>query len=180
MYKLCSNLVHSSSKPCPGFVQRLFKLCSYFFEMTRVPGKPYQSCLVPYENEIIALRRKKPPVPYSQIAELLCEKYQLRIHRGTIYSFMEIRSKESYKNKFCKHAWNMEFNNTAEIPTLQKSPLLETPKPAITDKPKPAVTLHPEERAFNFPFSETYNLHRVSPEEAAARLKKLEEKEKRR
>jgi hypothetical protein len=140
-------------------------------------GKPYQSCLLPYENEIITLRRKKPPMPYSQIAELLRDKYQLTVRRGTIYSFMEIRAKESYKNKVCKHAWNMELKNTNYPPTTE-APSLQTTKPAVTDKSKPTVVLNPEERAFDFPFSETYNLHRVSPEEAEARLKKLKEKER--
>ena len=32
-------------------------------------GKKYQSCLVPFEDEIIALCRKRPPMPYSQIEE---------------------------------------------------------------------------------------------------------------
>jgi hypothetical protein len=46
-------------------------------------GKKYQACLVPYENEIIALRRKKPPTPYSQIAELLRDKHQIMVRRET-------------------------------------------------------------------------------------------------
>jgi hypothetical protein len=37
--------------------------------------------LIPYENEIIALRYRKPPIPYSRIAELLREKYQIVINR---------------------------------------------------------------------------------------------------
>jgi len=141
----------------------------------------YRSCLIPYENEIVALRRKKPPVPYSKIAELLCEKYQIKVRTTTIIRFLQVRAKGS---KPCKYAWDIEpvnaNNPTAtEVPASQNPPSVQTTKPAITEKPKPAVALHPEERTFDFPFSETYNLHRVSPEEAAARLKKLEEKEKR-
>ena len=51
-------------------------------------------------------------------------------------------------------------------------------RPTITDKPKATVDYNPSEKTFKMPFSETYNLHRVSAEEAAVRLKKLEEKEK--
>jgi hypothetical protein len=41
-------------------------------------GKPYQSCLMPYEKEIVTLRRRKPPMSYSQIAALLYEKYKIK------------------------------------------------------------------------------------------------------
>jgi len=41
-----------------------------------VNGKPYQSCLAPYEDEIIALRRRKLPMSYAKIAQYLHEKHQ--------------------------------------------------------------------------------------------------------
>jgi hypothetical protein len=34
-----------------------------------MPGKPYQSCLIPYADEIASLRERRPPMPYAQIAE---------------------------------------------------------------------------------------------------------------
>ena len=140
----------------------------------------YRSSLTPYENEIVTLRRKKPPIPYSKIADLLREKYQVKVHTTTIIRFLQVRVK-GYK--LCKYAWNIELVNTNNQPTTevtitQKAPSLQTTKPVVTDKSKPTVVLRPEERAFDFPFSETYNLHRVSPEEAEARLKKLKEKER--
>ena len=64
-----------------------------FKEAVQVAVKPYQSKLMPYEDEIITLRRKKRPVSYSQIAELLQEKYQLTISRGTIFSFIKLQVK---------------------------------------------------------------------------------------
>ena len=47
-------------------------------------GKPYQSILTLYMSEIIALRRKKPPMSYSQIVVLLREKYQITIRGESI------------------------------------------------------------------------------------------------
>ena len=38
-----------------------------------MPGKPFQSCLIPYQVEIIALRSQEPPVSYARIAEVLRE-----------------------------------------------------------------------------------------------------------
>ena len=140
---------------------------------------PRRSSLIPYENEIIALRRKKPPIPYSQIAELLCEKYQITIRKEAVFKFLKIRAR-GYKP--CKYAWNIEPGNTNDrpiikTPTLKKEPSLQTPKQPVADKPKPRDT-SPESEDLEMPFSETYNLDRVSPEEAAARLKKLKERNK--
>jgi hypothetical protein len=59
---------------CCGIV--VIALWQHFWMHFYMAEKKYQSCLVAYENEIIALRRKKPPMPYSQIAELLRDKYQ--------------------------------------------------------------------------------------------------------
>ena len=97
-------------------------------------GKPWHSLLVPYEAEIIALRRKKPPIPYSQIAALLNEKYQITIRRETIYRFMQVRAKQS--SKTCKHAWDIvlpEEPKQPEAPSVQKAAV---PKPSVQEKPK--------------------------------------------
>jgi hypothetical protein len=148
-------------------------------------GKPYQSRLIPFENEIIALRRRKPPMPYSQIAETLREKYQVSVNREAIFKFIKLRMK-GYKP--CKYdAWNMELKSTSDQPTtevslVQKATTVQTPKPAAQDKPE-QPTAQPMDsskpRRFEMQFSETYNLTRLPPEEAAARRKKLEEKENR-
>jgi len=55
-------------------------------------GKPYQSSLIPYEDEIIALRHRRPPMPYAQIAELLRQKHNLLIQRSAIFKFVKVRS----------------------------------------------------------------------------------------
>jgi len=46
--------------------------------------KPYQSALIPYEDEIIALRHRRPPTSYALIADLLFQKYKLSVCRETI------------------------------------------------------------------------------------------------
>src|SRR5207249_110689 len=55
-------------------------------------GKPYQSILIPYEDEIIALRHQRPPMPYAQIAELLQQKHNLIIQGNAIFKFVKVRS----------------------------------------------------------------------------------------
>ena len=58
-------------------------------------GNPYQSCLTPYEKEIFALLqtkgKKKSDVTYEQIANLIFEKYQLKITPSAIFKFVRVR-----------------------------------------------------------------------------------------
>src|SRR5437667_5648373 len=55
--------------------------------------KPYQSALIPYEDEIIALRHRRPPTSYARIADLLFQKYKLSVCRETIFRFVKVRSR---------------------------------------------------------------------------------------
>ena len=57
-----------------------------------MPGKPFQSSLIPYQNEIADLRSHRPPVSYARIADLLWQKYGLRIQRAAIAKFVKARS----------------------------------------------------------------------------------------
>ena len=150
-------------------------------------GKTYQSCLVPFEKEIIALRRKKPPTPYAKIAEYMQEKHQIKVCRETIFSFIKIRAK-GYKT--CKYAWNIESTDnedqpTTEAPSLSKqtvSEVQETPKQSVTETPKPKTVTEQNQKpewTFKMPWSDVYNLTRMSDEEAAERNKRIEEKRKR-
>jgi hypothetical protein len=120
-----------------------------------MPGKPYQSCLIPYQVEIIALRSQKPPVSYARIAELLRKKHGLNIQRAAIGKFVKVRAK-GRKVYFFKR--DKEGKKT-------------TPPPAAASKAEPQQ-LKPE---WDFKYSERYNLTRLPPEVAAARRKKLEE-----
>ena len=139
--------------------------------------KPYQSRLIPHIDEIIALRRRKPPMSYSRIAELMREKYQLSIRRESIFRFLQTRSKGF---KTCKYAWDIELTNSeAESqPTPTSTP--STVKPATSPQPlTPATSVSKSNQKpftrFEYKYSENYNLHRLSPEEAEALRKKIRE-----
>ena len=91
-------------------------------------GKKYQSCLVPYENEIIALRRKKPPPPYSQIAELLRDKHQIMGRRETIHNFLKVRAR-GFKSCPYVESISADKQQIVEVPSAQKQTVLQTSKP---------------------------------------------------
>jgi IS30 family transposase len=118
-------------------------------------GRPYHSSLIPYEDEILELRHRKPPTPYRQIADLLFHKYQLRICRETIFKFIKVRSRTR------KMFGYKRLPSAKKLRAAQKS--LQGDKAISDSRPK-----------FEFEYSERYNLKRLPPEEAAAIRKKLE------
>ena len=120
--------------------------------------KPYQSALIPYEDEIIALRHRRPPTSYAQIAELLFQRYKLTVCRETIFRFVKVRSRGRKVYSYQRDA----------APASSKSvkPAPQPADPGSRPPPKPK---------FEFKYSERYNLTRLSDEEAEARRKKLEE-----
>jgi hypothetical protein len=117
-----------------------------------MPGKPFQSCLIPYQSEIVALRSQKPPVSYARIADFLRQKYGLSIQRAAIGKFVKVRAK-GRKVYFFKR----ELTAKKPLPAIQSKAEQQLPKPK-----------------FEFKYSERYNLTRLPPEEAAAIRKKLE------
>jgi hypothetical protein len=143
-------------------------------------GKKYQSCLVPFENEILTLRRRKPPMSFPQIAEYLKEKYQISVRRQTIETFLKIRLKGF---KQCKYAWSInpakaESQPATELPSVNKQTVSEVRK-----APKQPVSVNPttpteQETEFKMEWSDVYNLHRLPPEEAAERRRRIAEKRK--
>ena len=60
-------------------------------ENARSNGPPWQSRLIPYEEEILELRRRRPPMPFDQIATRLATKYGLKVHLDTVHSFVKVR-----------------------------------------------------------------------------------------
>jgi hypothetical protein len=97
-------------------------------------------------------------MPYTQIADLLRQKYQLVIQPPAIFKFLKVRSRG---RKVFGYARNV---STEKYPSVVPSP-----QPAISASGSPPKPI------FEFPYSERYNLHRLQPEVAAARRKKLEE-----
>jgi len=123
-----------------------------------MPGKPHHSSLIPYEIEIVSLRHQRPPMPYSQIADLLQQKYNLAIQAPAIFKFIKVRARG---RRVYSYGRNICSQKPAEI-----TPIPKLKDPAPSDQTKPF---------FNYKPSDRYNLTRLSPEEAARRRKKLEE-----
>ena len=125
-------------------------------------GKPYQSILVPYEDEINILRRRRPPYSYARIAEILKEKHQISVCRETIFRFVKVRSR------------NRKVYAIYGAPLPKKQKPIQATTPQVNQlKLAPASLVQKPKPYFDFPFSETYNLTRLTPEEADALRKKL-------
>jgi hypothetical protein len=145
-----------------------------------ITNKPYQSKLVPYEADIVAWRRSRPPMSYARIANLLHDKYDLLVTRTTVFRFIKVRY-HGRKGSYFGHSPERSFERTN--PKIAGS----TPKPCASDKtadPWDAIErLKKEAKARSqfrrqpllktFTPSNQYNLTRLSPEEAEAFKRKL-------
>jgi hypothetical protein len=60
-------------------------------ENARLHGPPWQSRLIPYEEEILGLRRRRPPMPFDQITARLATKYGVKVHLDTVHNFVKVR-----------------------------------------------------------------------------------------
>jgi transposase len=58
---------------------------------TRSQGRPWQSRLIPHEEEILELRRRRPPMPFDQITARLATKYGVKVHLDTVHNFVKVR-----------------------------------------------------------------------------------------
>ncbi len=133
-------------------------------------GKPFQSSLIPYQNEIAALRASRPPVSYARIADLLREKYGLSIQRAAIAKFVKVRSGRRKVYFFLKEVASRKKAQAQEAtPATQPAQAARAPQPASANSEQQ----QPKAR-FEFTYSERYNLTRLPPEEAARRRKELE------
>ena len=131
-------------------------------------GKPFQSKLIPYKNEIAILRGERPPASYAaRIASVLKEKHGLSIQRAAIAKFVKVRSGGRKVYFFRKDMAPRRAMSPQPVTQVQGMVALEqsanlSPK---QDRPKPV---------FEFTYSEKYNLKRLPKEEADAIRKKLE------
>ena len=93
-------------------------------------GKKYQSCLVPFENEILTLRRRVPPVSFPKIAEYLKENHKISVKRQTIETFLKIRARGF---KPCRYAEAIKPAGTTNQPTTEIPSLpQQTPPPVVS------------------------------------------------
>jgi len=138
-------------------------------------GKPYQSKLIPYADEIFTMRRKRPPMPYSQIASLLNEKYQLSIGRQGVFEFFKRRViKKPKQYKYDAKDYQPTTVNVIEHPQAETPPLN---KPFI-EISRPVAVQPDDDDDIGMQYSDVYNLNRVSTEESEARLKIIKERNK--
>ena len=149
-----------------------------------MPGKPYQSMLIPYEKEILGLRKQRPPVAYARIAELLKEKYQVSIQRAAIFKFVKVRSRWKRKEAREKGRACAALNRAA---TCGSRPFSTSPprNDAVRlnsegiERRQPKLGWQKERPASTgkilktFTPSNEYNLTRLTPEEAAAFVEEL-------
>ena len=133
----------------------------------------YGSCLAPFEREIITLRKRRPPMSFPKIAEYLKQEHKISVRRQTIEAFLKVRAK-GYKP--CKYAWLIEPESAAnqpatETPSLKKQTAFQTSKPKIEGITKPTALSQAD--GFKMEFSEHYNLHRLTDEQAEAYRQQL-------
>jgi hypothetical protein len=128
------------------------------FIEVKMSVKPYQSTLIPYEDEILSLRHQRPPVPYAEIAKVLQQNHQIIVCRQTIFKFIKVRSRG---RKAYIYRRNPGFV-----------------KPAATNpasKRKDSESKDQPSSFFSHKSGDHYDLTRLPPDEAARRRKKLEE-----
>jgi hypothetical protein len=144
--------------------------------------KPYRSKLIPFEAEIVALRRRRPPTPYSEIVRLLKDSHGVTVQVSTLFNFVKVRRK-----------WDRLYPTAAEpLPSSTgKSQRVTAPIKAETVVQPPGKTLplrsvepssgrasvpppKPSGKALkSFTSSSEYNLERLTPEQMAEWLDEL-------
>jgi len=150
-----------------------------------MPGKPYQSILIPYEDEILSLRRQRPPMAFARIAELLKEKHQVSVQRAAICKFVKLRArwrkKETQQHRAASKTWNTAQSHGSQpqsARTRQETGAVP-PNSAGTENRQPWLGWQNEKPASRekmlttFTPSNEYNLTRLTPEEAAAYVEQL-------
>ena len=133
-------------------------------------GLPFRSKLAPFEQEIIELRRKRPPVSYREIAQLLKERHGVEVTINGVFAFLQTRRKWDRRA-----AAGKKQTAPQQVPQASRraaSPAVVTNRPC-TDQATPGRKL------FNYTYSNTYNLTRLTPEEKVALEKRLDEERKR-
>jgi hypothetical protein len=135
-------------------------------------GLPFRSKLAPFEQEIVELRRKRPPVSYRQIVQLLKEQHGVEVTINGVFVFLRTRRKWDRRADAGK-------KRTAPQEVSQGS-LSRRPAPpaVVTHRPGDGNQGTPGRKLFNYTYSNTYNLTRLTPEEKVALEKRLDEERK--
>lgn len=137
-------------------------------------NKPFQSVLIPFEEEIRGLRRRRPPVSYAEIAHILNQRHGIAVTYNAVFNFVKVRSKGKRSSYLFGPPWHRVRNPLSD----QKTTSVTLGNPSTSDFPqgrKAEDALSRPRRPVAFSFSDQYNLTRLTPEEAAALEKKLDE-----
>ncbi len=150
-----------------------------------MPGKPYRSMLIPYEEKILGLRRQRPPMAYARIAELLKEKHQVCIQRAAICKFVKLRArwtKKEAREKGSARAVLIPAPAGSSRPLMAQAQSRNDalrPNSEEIENRRPWLGWHKEKPPSRgkllttFTPSNEYNLTRLTPEEAAAYVEQL-------
>jgi hypothetical protein len=136
-------------------------------------GLPFRSKLAPFEQEIVELRRKRPPVSYRQIVQLLKERHSVEVTINGVFVFLRTRRKWDRRAAVAK-----KQAGPKQVSQVSCS-RLPTPPAVVTNRPGGSHQATPGRKLFNHTYSNTYNLTRLTPEEKAALEKRLDEERKR-
>jgi hypothetical protein len=147
----------------------------------QMSGIPYRSKLTPYESEILEMRKRRPPVPYKQIVSNLKDRYGVDTAINTVFAFVKVRKRWDRVYSSNGHpAGNPRTSSSMSLKPVRLGQVEKT-SIAIERTPQDPVVEQPAPRRRRFMSSFTpgdrYNLHRLTPEEKAAYIKKLEAQE---
>ena len=135
-------------------------------------GLPFRSKLAPFEQEITELRRKRPPVSYRQIVQRLKEQHGIEVTINGVFAFLRTRRKWHRRAAVAnKHAVPTQVSQASR--SQRPDPPAAAANRSGTDQATPGRKL------FNYTYSNTYNLTRLTPEEKGALEKRLEDERKR-
>jgi hypothetical protein len=133
-------------------------------------GLPFRSKLAPFEQEIVELRRQRPPVSYREIVRRLKEQHGIEVTINGVFAFLRTRRKWDRRAAAGKKP-------TVPQQVSQVSPS-RPPAPSVVGNPS-GNQATPGRKLFNYTYSNTYNLTRLTPEEKVALEKRLEDERKR-
>jgi len=132
-------------------------------------GWPFRSKLAPFEREIAELRRQRPPVSYRQIVQRLKEQHGIEVTINGVFAFLRTRRKWDRRAAAGR-------KRTAPQEVSHRRP---APSAVVTNRPGDSNQATPSRKLFNYTYSNTYNLTRLTPEEKVALEKRLDEERKR-
>jgi len=136
-------------------------------------GLPFRSKLAPFEQEIIELRRKRPPVSYREIVQLLKEQHGVEVTINGVFVFLRTRRKWDRRAAVSKK--QAVPKQVSQVSRSQRP----APSAVVTNRPSDGNQGTHSRKLFNYTYSNTYNLTRLTPEEKVALEKRLDEERKR-